>query len=69
MSVAHVAWIWPCSGYGVGQKKKKKKHLKAEFLLWCNGIGDILGVLGCGFDPGLAQWVKDPSLLQLGSDR
>jgi len=36
-----------------------------EFLLWCNGIGRVVGVLGCRFDPQLAQWVKDPALLQL----
>ena len=36
-----------------------------EFLLWCNEIGDVLGMLGCRFDPCPAQWVKDLALLQL----
>ena len=31
----------------------------------CNGIGSVLGVLGRRFDPGPAQWVKDPLLPQL----
>lgn len=22
-----------------------------EFLLWCHGIGGVLGALGCRFDP------------------
>ena len=35
-----------------------------ESPLWCNGIGDILGVWGHRFNPGLAEWVKDPALLQ-----
>ena len=46
-----------------------------ELLLWCKGIGSVLGVLGCGFDSGPAQWIKDlmlqlwfSSWLWLGSD-
>ena len=30
------------------------KSSALEFPLWRNGIG-------CGFDPWLAQWVKDPT--------
>ena len=33
-----------------------------EFLPRHNGIG---GILGCGFVPRPAQWVKDPALPQL----
>ena len=36
-----------------------------EFLLRCKGMGGILGALGRNFDPGPAQWVKDPALPQL----
>ena len=36
-----------------------------EFLLWCNGIGSFLGMLGRGYTPAW-QWVKDLALL-LGS--
>ena len=36
-----------------------------EFLLWQNGIGSALGALGLGFNPSLAQWVKDLALLQV----
>ena len=30
-----------------------------------NGIGSALGALGLGFNPSLAQWVKDLALLQV----
>ena len=36
-----------CHGYG--PKKKKKRIL--EFLLWCNRVTDIYGVLGHRFNP------------------
>ena len=36
-----------------------------DFLLWCNGIGGVSGVLGADSIPGPAQGVKDPALLQL----
>ena len=37
-----------------------------ELLLWCNGMGSILGVLGFGFDPQPSiVWDKDPGLPQL----
>ena len=36
-----------------------------EFLLWCNRIAGVSAVLGCRFNPGPAQWVKDPVLSQL----
>ena len=45
------------------------EHLKrrgvAEFLLWQNGIGCVLGALGPSFNPQCAQWVKDPELPRL----
>ena len=47
----------------------KRKQL--EFLLWRNRVGGILGALGCGFNPGPVQWVKDlvlPLKLQLESE-
>ena len=33
--------------------------------MWHNGVGGISAVPGCRFSPWLAQWVKDPLLLQL----
>ena len=36
-----------------------------EFLLWRNSIGGIFGAVRCGFDPDMAQWIKDVVLLQL----
>ena len=40
-------------------KKKKEKKSNLEFLLWCNGIGSILGALGYRLDPWHgAQWIK-----------
>ena len=49
------------------QNKTKKQKQKQELLLWCNGIGGILGALGHGGDsiPSPAQWVMDPALPQL----
>ena len=41
------------------------KSQGAELLLWCSGIGCILGALDTGWRPSPAQWVKDPTLLQL----
>ena len=38
-----------------------------EFLLWCDGVSSVLGVLGHRFDAWLAQRVKDPVLLWLRS--
>ena len=56
------------------QKEEKKNFLKVgikgekpttllEFPLWHNGIGGLLGALGCRSVPHLAKWVKDPVLL------
>ena len=36
-----------------------------ELPLWCYGIGDILGALGCGFNLQPGTVVKDLTLLQL----
>lgn len=35
---------------------------EGEFPLWCNGIGCVLGALGCKFIPCPAHWVKDLAL-------
>ena len=42
--VCQLCWFMVLKG-----KKKKKKDL--EFLVWCNGIGSILGMVGRRFDP------------------
>ena len=36
-----------------------------ELPLLCNRMGGVLVVLGCRFDPWLAQWVKDLALPQM----
>ena len=41
------------------------KNIHLEFPLWHNRASIVLGALGRRFDPGLAQWVKDPVFLQL----
>ena len=41
------------------------KFIIWEFLLWRNRIGSVSGALGCRFNFRLAQWIKDPLLLQL----
>lgn len=51
----------------------QKCHAR-ELPLWCKEISGVLGALGGGFHPGLAQRIKDLALpqlrwqLQLGSD-
>lgn len=42
--VCQLCWFMVLKG-----KKKKKKDL--EFLVWRNGIGSILGMVGRRFDP------------------
>ena len=47
-------------------KKKKKKKKKRSFHCGATESVVLFAVLGCSFDPGLAQGVKDLALLQLG---
>ena len=41
------------------------KFRAREFLLWHNGIGSILGALGCKFDTSWHSGFEDPALPQL----
>ena len=45
--------------------KRKQKFCKTDFLSWHNRTGSVSEHQDTGLIPSLAQWVQDPSLLQL----
>ena len=40
-----------CHGYSPKRQKDQKKKKNEELQLWRNGIGSVLGVLACEFNP------------------
>ena len=52
----------------MGREGLNQKDNTWEHLLWWNRTGGPSGALGLGFDPSLAQWVKDLCCQSCGSD-